>query len=178
MTKRKIKLLWIAGGGVSLCVALILFMFWSEADQESGTSELLDFSVPDMTLQTVSDQAFPLNTLQGKAVLINFWATWCPPCRQEMPAMQAFQQAYQADGVTVVAINTGETAEKVQPYVDQLDLTFTVLLDPDMQVASAFRVFSVPTSFFVDQYGVVRERYAGTLTYEQMEAKMAFHEPE
>lgn len=143
------------------------------ASVPEGSVVVVPQELPDLTLQTLDGRSVSLRDLQGKAVVVNFWATWCPPCRMEMPDLQAFYQAHLNEDVVVVAINAGEAVSLVQPFVDENNLTFDVLLDPDMRAMTAFRVASLPTSFFVDRQGVIRERHGGALTLAEIESSMA-----
>ncbi len=184
-SRRRSKNFLIALGIALAAVALVSFLSLqadrTQAQTESGPLASLRANppgtatmlMPELTLMTVDGRELDLTELKGKAVLVNFWATWCPPCRLEMPDLEAFYQQNQADGVVVIAINAGEPAGMVDSYVDELGLSFDVLLDPTMQSMHAFRVASLPTSFFVDRDGVVRTRFAGALTLQQMEQRMA-----
>ena len=143
------------------------------ASVPGGAVLVVPQELPDLTLQTLDGRSVSLRDLQGKALVVNFWATWCPPCRMEMPDLQAFYQAHLDEDVVVVAINAGEAVSLVQPFVDENNLTFDVLLDPDMRAMTAFRVASLPTSFFVDRQGLIRERHGGALTLAEIESSMA-----
>jgi thiol-disulfide isomerase/thioredoxin len=113
-------------------------------------------------------QQATLAGLRGKVVMLNFWATWCGPCRLEMPAMDAFQQEAAA-GVKVLAVggDPGESPEKLAAYARELKLTFTVGHDGGTAILP-YRVVGLPTTFFIDQNGVIRVRHTGPLTIEQM----------
>jgi len=179
MSKQLIKYIWMIGGVVSIVIVALVFLNLPKQSENSpssaafSSSNVLNIELPDLTLENLAGEPLALRDLKGQAVLINFWATWCPPCQREMPTLEAFQQAHQAEEMLVVAINAGELAALVAPYIEEQQLTFEILLDPDMRASAAFQVASVPTTFFVDKAGVIRERYAGPLSLEQVEAKMA-----
>lgn len=122
---------------------------------------------PDFTLQTPQGESVSLSDLRGQVVLINFWATWCAPCRVEMPAIQA---RYNRGGFTVLAIDFDESADLVQAFVDELGLTFTVLLDPGGDVQNLYRVRGYPTSFFVDADGIIRVFHIGDMSESELDA--------
>jgi cytochrome c biogenesis protein CcmG, thiol:disulfide interchange protein DsbE len=119
------------------------------------TTAHTDFTAPDIILATLDGKAQSLDELRGKIVLINFWASWCPPCRTEMPEIQAAVQAHR-DTFVVLAINNRESGEVAQAMIDELHLSFPVLLDLDGEAASAYGVMALPTSFFVDRAGIIR----------------------
>jgi cytochrome c biogenesis protein CcmG/thiol:disulfide interchange protein DsbE len=128
---------------------------------------------PDFTLSDTSGATVSLAGLRGKVVLVNIWATWCPPCRAEMPAIQASYQRYQAAGFTVLAVNLGEDAATVAAFLDQQRLTFPTLLDPQMSVGAAYRTSAIPGSFFIDRNGTVRAVYRGPLPHGVIDATVA-----
>jgi peroxiredoxin len=106
----------------------------------------------DFTLRDLKGAAWTLKDLKGRVVLVNFWATWCPPCRKEMPDLQALYDRFASDGLVVLAISD-EDAAKVQPFVDDQKLTFPVLLDPGGEIARRFQVEGIPKSFVYDRAG-------------------------
>lgn len=102
-----------------------------------------------------------LASLRGRVVLINFWATWCEPCKKEMPAMERLYQAHRERGFELLAISVGEAADVVRPFRDQLGFTFPVLLDREKRVAQSYQTFRFPESYLVGRDGRVVERYVG-----------------
>ena len=120
-----------------------------------------DFMAPDFTTETLDGRTMVLSELRGQVVLINFWATWCLPCRAEMPAIQQVYEDYRDRGVEVLAVNLSEQDGTVSAFVEELGLTFPVLMDLDDDIGSLYRVRSIPTTFFVDRSGVIREVIVG-----------------
>lgn len=118
---------------------------------------------PDFTLLDLTGQPVRLADLQGQVVLINIWATWCPPCRAEMPMIQASYEEYRDQGFTVLAVNSREDAATVAGYMEASSLTFPALLDFDGSVSNAYQARVMPSSFFVDRAGVIRAVYRGPL---------------
>lgn len=117
---------------------------------------------PEFTLQKLDGEWVALSDFRGKAVLINFWATWCPPCREEMPLIQAVAEQYPQD-LVILAINAGEHEDDVRRYVEAHDFDMVFLLDPENSAATAYTVRGFPTSFFVDTEGVLQGTYIGEL---------------
>jgi len=118
------------------------------------------FQAPDFTLPRLSGGTIRLADFRGKVVLLNFWATWCVPCRMEMPALEALYQRHKDAGLAVLAINmdTLSTAG-VEAFVQEVMVTFPVALDPSWSIARGYRVLGLPTTYFIDRAGdvVVRE---------------------
>ena len=115
-----------------------------------------DFAAPDLTLQALDGETVTLSDLRGQVVLINFWASWCPPCRNEMPAIQQVYKEYRDEGFTVLAVNSQEQDARVAAFAEQLGLTFPILMDRDGSVFDDYRVTALPTTFFVDRAGVIQ----------------------
>lgn len=120
---------------------------------------------PDFALSTADGTPVTLAELRGQVVLINVWATWCPPCRAEMPAIQAAYERYEREGFTVLAVNVGEDPATVTAYMDEVGLSFPAPLDRDGSVSMAYRVTAMPSSFFVDRRGVIRSIYRGPMSH-------------
>jgi peroxiredoxin len=119
-------------------------------------------SAPDFALPSVdSDRPIVLSDLRGRVVLVNFWATWCKPCEDEMPAMDRLYRELHPAGFDLLAISVGEDASVVRRFRDRLGVTFPVLLDSDKRVAAAWQTFAFPESLLVDRDGTVLERYVG-----------------
>ena len=118
---------------------------------------------PDITLTTVTGESFALSELRGKPVVLNFWATWCPPCRAELPELQAASQRY-AGQLDIIGVNQAEPAEGVAAFAQQFGLTFPIPLDANADTSRRYAVRSLPTTFFVDRAGVIRHIQSGPLT--------------
>ncbi|MFZ3587795.1 TlpA family protein disulfide reductase [Bacillus sp. DJP31] len=131
---------------------------------------LLNKQAPDFTLETLDGKDVTLSELKGKKVFINFWASWCPPCLKEMPEIQAFSD--QNPDIIVLAVdfrNTEKSDEAVQEYITENKYTFPVLLDRTGSVGNAYKVLTLPTSYFVNTKGVIQYKYIGPLTIENLE---------
>jgi thiol-disulfide isomerase/thioredoxin len=116
---------------------------------------------PDFEIAREDGSRFRLSDLRGRAVLINFWATWCGSCLSEMPTIKALQQHRGDDAFAVLAVNAGETASEAQEFIDFLEAPFLYGLDVDMRVTDAYGVYGLPLSVFVDADGVIRAVYRG-----------------
>jgi len=121
---------------------------------------------PDFSLQTVDGKTITLTDLRGKVVLLNFWATWCPPCNAEMPDLDALQRAYSAEhDFTVLGVNLQEDRTVVEKYAHAAGITFPLLLDEDGDVStSRYSVRTLPMSFIIDRDGRIRDAWTGRLS--------------
>ncbi len=123
---------------------------------------------PDFTLSSTTKETVTLSDYRGKRVMVNFWGTWCPPCRAEMPDMEKF---YQENDVEILAVNltpTESNVSDVTDFIDEFGLSFQVLLDEELTVSSRYGIQPVPTSFMVDSNGIVQYVALGAVNYEQM----------
>jgi thiol-disulfide isomerase/thioredoxin len=123
----------------------------------------IDRPAPDFPATTLDGQPVRLSDWQGKLRVVNFWATWCGPCQVEMPLLEEAQKRY-ADQLVVLAVNSDEPASQVKGFVDKLDLSMPVLLDPGTQIAQLYRVRGLPTTLFIDEKGVLRYQHIGLLS--------------
>jgi peroxiredoxin len=124
---------------------------------------------PDFELKDLSGQKIRLSDYRGQVVLINFWATWCFYCRTEFPAIQAAYERNQEQALVVLAVNVQDRRESVQEYARELGLTFPVLLDPLGRASGSYRARGLPTSYFVDQEGVIVLKQVGPVNEAMIE---------
>jgi len=133
-----------------------------------------NFATPPFTLTSTDGEGFDLTALKGKVVLVNFWATWCPPCRAEMPAIDAVYRAQKDAGLVVLAVNLQEDAALVKAFGRQFSLSFPLLLDADGAVSVRYQIRALPTTFFVDRRGIIRDlTIGGPMSRELIEGKLA-----
>jgi len=174
-SKRK----WIIGVllGISLAVTSgIALIGRSEEEQVSDqgiqVAPVAGALAPDFTLVNLEGDRVRLSDFHGQPVLINLWATWCGPCRIEMPAIQSRFEKYQDDGFAVLAVNFDEQRADVQAFRDEFGLTFQILLDPGAEVQKLYRNRSYPSSFFIDRAGVIQVQHIGVMTEGQLDENL------
>jgi len=133
------------------------------ASADTTPAPLPDRPAPDFTLMSLDGTQVILSKLKGQVELINIWATWCPPCRAEMPAIETVYEQYRDQGFTVLAVNLQEDPRSVATFMQQYKLTFPALLDVDGAVSRTYQAYSLPSSFFVDRKGIIRAVYRGPM---------------
>ena len=176
----KNKILPVISSGFLLGVVCALLTFpvsaaWDVKPKLGHRLAPLQESIPapDFVLENMDEEKVSLKEFRGKVVLINFWATWCPPCRREMPSMERLYQKFNGDNFTVLAINQMEAEDLVFAFTGQLeiDLTFTILFDKDSSVSQAFNVKGLPTSYLIDKKGNIRYRAIGGREFDHPEVE-------
>ena len=135
----------------------------AQTDVLPEPAPLPNHPAPDLALPQLDGTPRTLRDLRGQVVLINVWATWCPPCRAEMPAIQQAYTAYRDRGFIVLAVNQREDATAIRPFLEQHGLTFPILMDSDGQASATYQASALPSSFFVDRRGVIRAVYRGPM---------------
>ncbi|MBE0409966.1 MAG: redoxin domain-containing protein [Anaerolineales bacterium] len=165
----------ILGAGLGLLIFIVIGVGQNSSDSDSilaGRNVPNAFGIGspavNFELEDLEGNIISLKDFRDKAVLINFWATWCGPCRFEMPAIQSRFDQYE-DDLDVIAINFDEPARVVQQFIDELGLTFTVLLDPGGTVQREYRVRAYPTTYFLDKEGVVKFLHIGYMSESQID---------
>ncbi|MBT2581700.1 redoxin domain-containing protein [Planococcus sp. ISL-109] len=183
MSKKMIGLLLVA-------VFIIILAVWTVLDSQREDRALNNMALgsnveflptdeglakgelaPDFKLTTLAGEEMRLSDYRGKAVILNFWATWCPPCRAEMPHMQDFYENQQANDLEVLAVNlTTEDSglSDIESFVEEFGLGFPIPMDVDGEVGKLYQAFSIPTSYIIDREGRVRHKIVGPMDEEMM----------
>ncbi|BAZ93088.1 thioredoxin [Thiohalobacter sp. COW1] len=157
-----------------LSIALLAFAPAAPADLGHDLTRLPEpVPAPDFALEDMDGEIHRLSDLRGRVVMVNFWATWCPPCREEMPSMEAVYQGLKDEGFQVLAVNQWESPDQVFPYMGQLDVypSFPVLFDRDSSVAEAYGVKGLPTTVLIDPQGRVVYRAVGGRNFNHAEVR-------
>lgn len=129
----------------------------------------VNFAAPKLELKDLDGNPVALSDYHGKVVLVNNWATWCPPCREEMPVLNAYHADHAHENFSIIAVDAGEPEADVRNYAASMELSFPVWLDPDMEAVRVFRNNGLPSSYVVNQDGTVVLAWNGAITRETLE---------
>jgi peroxiredoxin len=128
-------------------------------------------TAPDFELNTLDGRTIKLSDYRGKKVILNFWATWCPPCKAEMPHMQSFYEDYNDQGIEILAVNLtnmDKGVEEVQKFVEEYGLTFSIPLDEAGNAGTTYQAFTIPTTYILDEKGVITKKIVGPMDEKMM----------
>lgn len=166
-------------GAIALLVfagAIALFAWaWTNerGDTSSGENVQVGREAPQFTLPDLEGNQIALSDHRGEVVLINFWATWCPPCRVEMPDMEAVYREHHDEGFEILGVDQREPKELVEEFVTERGFSWVFLLDEDFVVSQEYSATSIPRSILVDRDGAVAHVWRGTLTRSQLEQQLS-----
>jgi len=127
---------------------------------------------PDMPMPGIEGGVVRLDSFKGKVIVLNFWATWCPPCRKEMPLLESTYKRYKEKGLVILGINYNEDRERVLKFTQEMGVTFPIILDKELKLTRKYGVLSLPATFFIDKKGIVRDQYKGEIVEEIIATKV------
>jgi cytochrome c biogenesis protein CcmG/thiol:disulfide interchange protein DsbE len=154
--------------GLSLLVAAVVLSGCGQRPANLNEGLSLGKQLPPAQFTTGRGERVTVEDLRGSPAVINFWATWCVPCREEIPILQAAHAAHQDAGVQFLAV-TDELPTTVRPFMDKIGMTLPVWYDPGGKAGAAYMIQSIPTTFFLDSEGRIVARHVGALTREQLD---------
>ncbi len=153
---------------ILLVIAVVGGIVYFSLNANAAELKAYEGETPVLALNTLEGEAMNLEQFQGKLTLVQFWATYCTPCRVEMPSMNRLQ-ATLGDDFKILAVNMGETQDEVQQFVDEVKPEFTILMDEDGAALAAWKVFAAPASFVVDGTGKIRYTMFGATEWDSDE---------
>jgi len=159
-------------GGLIVIVGIVLALSFSAPNASIGRA-VIGKPISDFTLTDINGTAHNISDYKGRPVLINAWATWCPPCRAEMPDLHAFYLKHQAEGFEMLAINSGESQPVVASFIQQMGFTFPALVDQNKVVLDGLGISGLPTSILVGRDGTVKYIHVGGLTPDMINTQLA-----
>ena len=160
---------WIRFSLLLLMVGLIGFALYQVIKAgESDKPEVGEWA-PNFQLPTLTGKPMSLQQLKGKAVVLNFWGSWCEPCRTEMPALTEIYRRYRAKGIVVIGINIAETDVTATQFVKQYKLDFPIWMDRDREVVDLYRIGPIPSTYFIDPTGKIAYVKEGPLALNELE---------
>lgn len=161
---RKITPLFLLGLGLIL-IGTSGYLILQNTPLQSDLSAVpaqMNYAAPELTLTDTQGITRSLADYKGQVVLVNLWATWCPPCKEEMPVFEAYYNKHKDDGFVIIAINDGDPTPDVLQFVEDYRLTFPVWLDPTyIATEQAFKTINLPSSFVIDRDGTIRLQWVG-----------------
>jgi len=153
------RVLILAAGAIILAVTFVIVWLQSAKYEPLAVGKV----APDFALTDLDEKPIRLSDYRGKVVFLNFWATWCAPCREEMPSMEVLYKNFEKDGLVILAVSIDRvtTTKDIPPFVKGLNLTFPVLIDSWGKTDKPYKRMGVPETFIIDQEGVIREIIIG-----------------
>jgi len=134
-----------------------------------GAGGAVPKTAPDFTLKTLDGKSVSLSDYRGKVVFLNFWASWCPPCRQEMPSMERLNEVFGKKDFVILAVNVEKGPDTVRAFLKDYPYTFAVLLDPEATAQEVFGVYRFPESFLIDKSGRIVHKFVGAQDYSRVD---------
>jgi peroxiredoxin len=172
--QKKINTIMFITGGILVVIAVIFLLSGNSSTRASGPAQI-GKSMEDFSLTDVHGKTVRLSDYAGKTVLINAWATWCPPCKAEMPDLNVYYQTHQDKGFVILAVNAGDPVSDAAAFANQKGLSFPVLVDPNTDFLTSLGINSFPTSILVGPDRVIRGIHVGMFTPESLEAEITPH---
>ena len=168
----KIMPILLLGLGLILIITAVTLILRNASPQTdlAAVPAKVNFSAPELELTDTAGNPASLASYRGQVVLVNLWATWCPPCKEEMPALEAFYRKHKDAGFVILAINDGDPTPDVLQFVEDYGLTFPVWLDPTyIATEQAFKTLNLPSSFVIDRNGTIVLRWVGAINLKTLE---------
>lgn len=151
---------------IAMAIALTATLLLTKGEKMETPPSIKPEKAPQFNLPNLSGKQVSLSDFQNRPVMVNFWATWCVPCRNEMPEIENVYRLRKDEGLEVLAINLKESKEVVEEYVKNNGFSFQILLDKTGEVSDKFQLFGLPTTYFIDKKGVIQYSYMGEMTKE------------
>lgn len=167
MDKKQKKIL-IRGSILAILLLTIVYITFTTGKQEKKEALVVGLEAPDFEVVDLEGNIFRLSDYRGKGVVLNFWGTWCKPCKREFPAMERQYKHFDEQGVKLIAINNDQTDLEVQTYVKNMDMTFQVAIDKTRSILNAYNVVPLPTTILINQDGIVEKVITGEMTEAQI----------
>ncbi|TET26581.1 MAG: TlpA family protein disulfide reductase [Dehalococcoidia bacterium] len=169
------RFLWPALVLLAVALSLMAAPSCTPSPPDTGNDQRPEVGnlAPDFTLTDLDGNSVTLSHFRGKVIFLNFWASWCPPCRAEMPDMEAIYQNYKDQDVVVIGVNVNEAENAVRQFVQQGGYSWTFVIDTTGEVTRSYGATAIPASFFIDREGIIRAVSIGSMSQEVMASHLA-----
>ena len=157
---------------IVLILIIFLFLYFKDKNQfpkQQNIGTKLGQYAPDFETEYLNGEKFKLSELKGKPIVLNFWATWCPPCRREMPLLQ---KLHDEGKIIVVGVNLQEDKKTINEFIEKLNITFPIVLDKDKSIEARYNVLLKPTTYFIDKNGIILDKKYGELTESDLKERI------
>lgn len=166
----RIGWLYWAAGAIIVAAVLAVYFRGGGTAPPVGPESLAGQRAPSFPVPRLGGGSAGLDSYRGNVVVMNLWATWCPPCRAEMPDLQRLYGKYHSRGVVVLGVDQGESAERATEFAQSLRIHYPILIDQNQQYGRVYAALGMPTTIIVDRNGMVVRGFDGPLSYDQMVA--------
>lgn len=153
-------------------VLAVGYTVYANFSKDSPDKAVVGKQAPDFVLKDLNGEKHTLSDFEGKGVLLNFWATWCPPCQREMPYMNKLYEEYKNKGVEIIAVNIGESKVVVDDFANRYKLKFPILIDTKSEVSNVYNVGNLPVTYLIDKDGKIVGSQLGEMKSEKMVRKL------
>jgi thiol-disulfide isomerase/thioredoxin len=164
---------WVFTAAIVLITAFVLKQYFPSGSMQSSPVAAVGKMAPSFPVPSVTGKKSTLGMYRGHVVVMNLWATWCPPCRSEMPDLEKLYENYRSKGLIVIGINQGESRTRAASFAQSLRISYPIWLDDEQQYGRTYIAIGLPTTIVIDRSGVAVRGFDGPLTYAQMKAAIA-----
>lgn len=163
---------WLGMALVAVLISTAVYTIWAKDSSFVAEGIKIGDKAPDFELHTLDGDVVKLSDYEGKRVMVNFWATWCPPCIKETPDMVAYYNAHQKEGIEILSVNLTSTeagSAPVKAFLTKHDVPFTTVLDAMDDVSKVYQIAAVPTSYFINEDGSIHKKIEGGVNFAQLQ---------
>lgn len=164
---------WLLAAAGVLIVAIVLKQYFPSNGPQATQIAAAGKMAPSFAVPSVDGKSQTLSAYRGRIVVMNLWASWCPPCRAEMPDLESLYERYRARGLVVIGINQGESRGRAASFAQSLRIHYPIWLDDQQQYGRTYIAMGLPTTVIIDRSGVALKSFDGPLTYTQMKIAIA-----
>ncbi|CAM3964729.1 thiol-disulfide oxidoreductase ResA [Lederbergia lenta] len=177
MVEKKKRRLYIRTIILSVMVVAVAYTLYANFTKDKHAKLEIGDDAPDFVLTDMEGKKHQLSEYKGQGVFLNFWGTWCPPCKREMPDMDSQYQVYKDQGIEILAVNIGDTEFQINNFVNSHDLSFPILRDKTKDVKDMYRITNMPVTVLVDPDGKITQVEVGELTEAKIKGMMESIKP-